>query len=32
MAPGVDAALREVLSAATVDTLLAEGRYKRDVY
>jgi sulfite reductase (NADPH) flavoprotein alpha-component len=32
MAPGVDAALREALGDATVEALLAEGRYRRDVY
>ena len=32
MAPGVDAVLREALGNAQVDALLAEGRYRRDVY
>ncbi|MES2183852.1 MAG: sulfite reductase subunit alpha [Pseudomonadota bacterium] len=32
MAPGVDAALREVLGTDTVDALAAQGRYRRDVY
>jgi sulfite reductase (NADPH) flavoprotein alpha-component len=32
MAPGVDAALREVLGGDVVDTLAAQGRYRRDVY
>jgi sulfite reductase (NADPH) flavoprotein alpha-component len=32
MAPGVDAALREVLGDAGVDALLDAGRYRRDVY
>ena len=32
MAPGVDAALREILGAGRVDALLADGRYRRDVY
>lgn len=32
MAPGVDAALREVLGAAQVEELRAAGRYRRDVY
>jgi sulfite reductase (NADPH) flavoprotein alpha-component len=32
MAPGVDRALRDVLGDAKVDDLLAENRYRRDVY
>ena len=32
MAPGVDAVLREVLGEAQVERMLAEGRYRRDVY
>ncbi|HEY4583339.1 MAG TPA: sulfite reductase flavoprotein subunit alpha [Lysobacter sp.] len=32
MAPGVDAVLRETLGDAHVDALLADGRYRRDVY
>jgi sulfite reductase (NADPH) flavoprotein alpha-component len=32
MAPGVDAALRDVLGDALVEQLLREGRYRRDVY
>ncbi len=32
MAPGVEAALREVLGEATVERLRAQGRYRRDVY
>lgn len=32
MAPGVDAALQEVLGTAAFDDLIAEGRYRRDVY
>lgn len=32
MAPGIDAVLREVLGDARVDALIAEGRYRRDVY
>jgi sulfite reductase (NADPH) flavoprotein alpha-component len=32
MAPGVDSALREVLGASVFDDLVAEGRYRRDVY
>ncbi len=32
MAPGVDAALREVLGSARVDALTAAMRYRRDVY
>ncbi|WP_149194916.1 sulfite reductase subunit alpha [Luteimonas suaedae] len=32
MAPGVDAVLRDVLGAAQVEDMLAEGRYRRDVY
>jgi sulfite reductase (NADPH) flavoprotein alpha-component len=32
MAPGVDAALREVLGDATVNDLASSGRYRRDVY
>jgi sulfite reductase (NADPH) flavoprotein alpha-component len=32
MAPGVDAALNEVLGRDAVETLLVEGRYRRDVY
>lgn len=32
MAPGVDAALRGILGAGTLDDLAAEGRYRRDVY
>jgi len=32
MAPGVDSVLREVLGASAFDALVAEGRYRRDVY
>jgi sulfite reductase (NADPH) flavoprotein alpha-component len=32
MAPGVDAALGEVLGAQGLDALIAQGRYRRDVY
>lgn len=32
MAPGVDAVLREFLGAAQVEGMLADGRYRRDVY
>ena len=32
MAPGVDAALRQVLGDAEVENMLADGRYRRDVY
>ena len=32
MAPGVDAALRAILGDGRVDDLLADGRYRRDVY
>ncbi|MDD3762820.1 MAG: sulfite reductase subunit alpha [Nevskiales bacterium] len=32
MAPGVDAVLRQILGAAVVDDLRAQGRYRRDVY
>lgn len=32
MAEGVDQALREILGEASLDALLAEGRYRRDVY
>ncbi|MEJ1096117.1 MULTISPECIES: sulfite reductase flavoprotein subunit alpha [unclassified Pseudoxanthomonas] len=32
MAPGVDAALREILGQEGVEQLLLEGRYRRDVY
>jgi sulfite reductase (NADPH) flavoprotein alpha-component len=32
MAPGVDGVLRRVLGDATVESLLTEGRYRRDVY
>ncbi len=32
MAPGVDRVLRDVLGDASVDALLASGRYRRDVY
>ncbi|KQU91424.1 nitric oxide synthase [Variovorax sp. Root318D1] len=32
LAPGVDAALSEVLGAAGLDALIAQGRYRRDVY
>jgi sulfite reductase (NADPH) flavoprotein alpha-component len=32
MADGVDGALREILGDDAVDTLLGEGRYRRDVY
>ncbi|PKM23655.1 MAG: flavodoxin, partial [Gammaproteobacteria bacterium HGW-Gammaproteobacteria-12] len=32
MAGGVDAALRELLGDATVQELVEEGRYRRDVY
>lgn len=32
MAPGVDAVLRETLGDATVDGMLIDGRYRRDVY
>ena len=32
MAPAVDQVLREMLGENTVDTMLADGRYRRDVY
>jgi len=32
MAPGVDAVLREVLGDSRVEDMLADGRYRRDVY
>jgi sulfite reductase (NADPH) flavoprotein alpha-component len=32
MAPAVDAALREALGDATVEAMMEEGRYKRDIY
>jgi sulfite reductase (NADPH) flavoprotein alpha-component len=32
MAPGVDAALNDVLDAQGLDDLIAQGRYRRDVY
>ncbi|SEL76763.1 sulfite reductase (NADPH) flavoprotein alpha-component [Pseudoxanthomonas sp. GM95] len=32
MAPGVDAVLQDTLGEAEVDTLRAQGRYRRDVY
>jgi sulfite reductase (NADPH) flavoprotein alpha-component len=32
MAPGVDAALREILGDEAVEELLLKGRYRRDVY
>lgn len=32
MAPGVDAALKEILGTETVERLAAEGGYRRDVY
>ena len=32
MAPGVDSALRLILGDASVESMLAEGRYRRDVY
>jgi sulfite reductase (NADPH) flavoprotein alpha-component len=32
MAPGVDAALREILGDGELNRLAAEGRYRRDVY
>lgn len=32
MAPGVDGVLRQVLGDATVESMLTEGRYRRDVY
>jgi sulfite reductase (NADPH) flavoprotein alpha-component len=32
MAPGVDAALRDILGESAVDELAAAGRYRRDVY
>ncbi|MEO6102653.1 MAG: sulfite reductase flavoprotein subunit alpha [Pseudoxanthomonas sp.] len=32
MAPGVDAVLRAVLGDTEVETMLADGRYRRDVY
>lgn len=32
MAPGVDTVLREVLGNDAVDAMLADGRYRRDVY
>lgn len=32
MAPAVDAVLREALGDETVETMLADGRYRRDVY
>lgn len=32
MAPAVDAVLRDLLGAATLHTMAADGRYRRDVY
>ena len=32
MAPGVDQVLRDVLGDPSVDAMMAEGRYRRDVY
>src|SRR5690606_41482855 len=32
MAPAVDAVLRELLGHARVEAMLADGRYRRDVY
>ncbi len=32
MAPGVDSVLRQVLGDAAVESMLSEGRYRRDVY
>lgn len=32
MAPGVDAALRQIVGNAKIEELLATGRYRRDVY
>lgn len=32
MAPGVDGVLRQVLGDAAVESMLTEGRYRRDVY
>lgn len=32
MAPGVDSVLRQVLGDAVVESMLTEGRYRRDVY
>ena len=32
MAPGVDAALQQILGASAVEALAAAGRYRRDVY
>lgn len=32
MAPGVDAALRQVLGSPLLESLAADGRYRRDVY
>lgn len=32
MAPGVDGALRQILGDANVESMLTEGRYRRDVY
>ncbi len=32
MAPAVDATLREALGDAAIDAMLADGRYRRDVY
>ena len=32
MAPGVDAALRQVLGGPLLESLAADGRYRRDVY
>ena len=32
MAPGVDGALRRILGEADVESMLTEGRYRRDVY
>ena len=32
MAPAVDTVLRETLGESTVDAMLADGRYRRDVY
>jgi len=32
MAAGVDAALRDIIGAAALDELIAQDRYRRDVY
>lgn len=32
MAPGIDAVLRETLGDDAIETMLADGRYRRDVY